>query len=994
MPKGVCAVPAFKGRLRKGLSTPPMGILEKLRPLPRWKHADPAVRAASVYDLASDNVEALVALARDDAEARVRRAAVTRVGDPVVLSDVARTDPDEDVRAEAIRGLAGLAAEADDPALACEIVRHLLVLGRVKEVALIAREGLTAAVRREVVDLVDDQKSLGAISRHARDAATRLRALARLADPQEIVGVALKCEHTDAAVAALERVSAADALDQVAQRARSKVAARRARARLRLLAESARPAPVEVVARMRAEDVDRATALVHRAEALVAIPEPDVAAAALAETRLAWAEFQADVDAIDAERLQQFETASEAVREAIAERQQERAAELQRADAMAREQRDRDAICAEIEGLSGHDALDRIAELKVRWDALAPMPSLYAASLSRRFQDGCRAFEDRERRRTLAEAASGRLDTLATELEQLLACDQPLDEVVARWRGLRRDADVLREHAEANPSAAERLNRTVAILEEKEHLHQEARAKQEQDNLKRLQQLCRQVEALAASVDPITLKAGDRALRDIREAIDARVSLPSKKDRQDLQGRLEAARARLGPRVQELRDADEWQRWANLQVQEELCREMEALKGDPNLDAATRRMRELQGRWKAVALAPRAQGEAMWRRFQAAQGEVYGRTAALMSAQNEERLANLSKKQELSARAEALSESMEWVKTATAIQALQAEWKTVGPVTRGHERVLWERFRGACDRFFTRRHEDLKKRKEDWSVNLARKDSLCEKAEALATSTEWDSAAAQIKELQAEWKRIGAVRRSQSEVVWQRFRTACDRFFDRYKYRDQVDLVGKAAPREEIIRGLEALLPSGSGASAAAEAAAEPRTSAEGLVEAIHDARARWQQAPELPRPIQQDFAARYHQVLGRLVAAWPAAFAGTDLDPEHTRKRMEKLVVRVEEILDAQPVPPRALSPTELLAQQWRERLAANTITGSHAAADTSDSRWRGAEQEIRNAQAQWARFGPVPADVAGPLHERFQRACRLFFDKRPRSSTGGTSA
>jgi len=140
-------------------------------------------------------------------------------------------------------------------------------------------------------------------------------------------------------------------------------------------------------------------------------------------------------------------------------------------------------------------------------------------------------FEDRERRRVLAEAAAGRLETLATELEQLLASDQPVEEVVARWRGLRRDADVLREHAPANVSAAERLERAVAALEEKELLYQQARAKVEQDHLRRLQQLCRQVETLVAT-EQITLKAGDRALREIRTAMEERVPLPSKKDRQ------------------------------------------------------------------------------------------------------------------------------------------------------------------------------------------------------------------------------------------------------------------------------------------------------------------------------------------------------------------------------------------------------------------------------------------------------------------------------
>jgi hypothetical protein len=515
----------------------------------------------------------------------------------------------------------------------------------------------------------------------------------------------------------------------------------------------------------------------------------------------------------------------------------------------------------------------------------------------------------------------------------------------------------------------------VTTLEEKEQQHQHARAKLEQDNLRRLQQLCRQLDTLAAG-DQVTLKAGDRALRDIRAALDDRAPLPSKKDRQEMQARLEQARTNLAPRVQALRDADEWQRWANLQVQEELCREMDALKTEENLDTASRRMRELQTRWKQVALAPRTQGEAMWRRFKTAQDEVYARTAAQFAAQNAERAANLERKQALCDRAVALADSSDWVKTAAEIQALQAEWKTIGPVSRGHEKAVWERFRGACDHFFTRRQEDLKRRKDDWAANLARKEALCEKAEALADSTEWESAGTQLKQLQAEWKTIGPVRKAKSEVIWQRFRAACDRFFDRYKHRDQIELQGKAAVRDAVIRELEALVPYEG-------APAEPP---ENLFNTVQDARLRWVGAPDLPRGVQQDLAARYHQALGRLVAAWPAAFTGTDLDPDATRKRMEKLAARIEELAPEQSRPQAPLSPAELLAQQWRDRLAANTMTGgkNSSSTDNDESRWRAAEQEVRSAQAQWARFGPLPAEIAGPLNERFQRACRRFYDGR----------
>jgi hypothetical protein len=58
--------------------------------------------------------------------------------------------------------------------------------------------------------------------------------------------------------------------------------------------------------------------------------------------------------------------------------------------------------------------------------------------------------------------------------------------------------------------------------------------------------------------------------------------------------------------------------------------------------------------------------------------------------------------------------------------------------------------------------------------------------------------------------------------------------------------------------------------------------------------------------------------------------------------------------------------------------------MAGGQAVAQTEELRWRETEQEVRNAQAQWARLGPLPADVAGPLNERFQRACRKFYDQR----------
>ena len=286
-----------------------------------------------------------VALAREDAEARVRRAAVTRLDDVAVLGDIARTDPDEDVRAEAIRGLAGLAAETDDVTAAAEVVRQLLALGRSQEVVVVARESAQprrARRRWSISSTIRSRSAPSAVMR--QDGATRLRALARLTDADEILNVALKSEHTDAAVAALERV---ERCRRRSPRSRSAPATRwprGARGReLRQIEEAAQPPP-KSRSRMSREIAQRAVDAAARGRSLVAVADPDEADDRAGRRAAGVGRAAGRRRGRRPPSTQQFDAASEAVREAIAERQRERAAEEERAQALAREQADRVAI--------------------------------------------------------------------------------------------------------------------------------------------------------------------------------------------------------------------------------------------------------------------------------------------------------------------------------------------------------------------------------------------------------------------------------------------------------------------------------------------------------------------------------------------------------------------------------------------------------------------------------------------------------------------------
>ena len=302
-----------------------------------------------------------------------------------------------------------------------------------------------------------------------------------------------------------------------------------------------------------------------------------------------------------------------------------------------------------------------------------------------------------------------------------------------------------------------------------------------------------------------TLKSLERAITEAISAETALEPLPPDAARDELLARLQAARTELQPKAQALREADDWQRWANATVQERLIGEMEALANEADAAAAFKRMRDLTAEWKTVAAAPRDRAETLWNRFRAAADVIRARFEPIRAQQSAEQADHLARKIALCEKAEALATSTDWIHTADALKALQAEWKTIGPAPRREEQAVWERFRTACNSFFTRRQEDLKQRKDQWSENLTKKEALIARAEALGEAQDPEAAFAELKTLQADWRTIGPVKKSKSEQVWQRFRAAADKVFDRYRNRDAQALADRVGRRESIVSELEAL---------------------------------------------------------------------------------------------------------------------------------------------------------------------------------------------
>ncbi|HET9372897.1 MAG TPA: DUF349 domain-containing protein, partial [Vicinamibacterales bacterium] len=314
-----------------------------------------------------------------------------------------------------------------------------------------------------------------------------------------------------------------------------------------------------------------------------------------------------------------------------------------------------------------------------------------------------------------------------------------------------------------------------------------------------------------------------------------------------------------------------------------------------------------------------------------------------------------------------LAQTNDWGHAAKRFQEMQTEWQATGPVPREAGRELGQRFRTACNTFFARRREDLSDRKKIWTENLTRKEQLCERAEALAESTDWDSAAAEMKRLQADWKTIGPVRRNKSEIVWARFRAAADRFFERYHNRHVIAMQSKLAEREVLVVELEAL-------AALDDAPADLGDRLQGL-------RSAWTKGVPIPAAEMRTLADRWQAAFAQLGAKWPAAFKGTEFDPGVVRQKLEKIVARVESLLEQIPEAAAkggkgstGTSQTELLAARLRSAFASNAMGGR----SSDESKWRAASEAVRDAQIAWQRLAPMAGDAAEMLEARFREACR----------------
>jgi hypothetical protein len=935
-----------------------MAFLDRL--LPAWRHRDADVRAAAVRGLGSDAQDVLASLARADSDPRVRRIAVKKLDDPDLLLEIGHTDPDDDLRQLARARAEELLLEratADRPIADC--LDALTGVTRPSHRVTIATRAAHRDVRRAALGTIADEPSLAEIARRGDDAEIGVEALARIGDVALLQRIAARDAPPAVALAALARIDDPVTLQAIAEDRQAQKPVRK-HARAMLAAIRGDDHPMRAAARR-----ERLTQLCIAVERLIDAADPEAAFNALRAAERDWQDVAAP--AVDDPTLQdRFRRACAAARESITRAAQQRDAAARRTAAHRDTLRAREQLCETIEALNGAETPAAIAAARAAWQALGPIDDVDGRDLNTRFTLAMERCAQRYQRWQARDAFRAQLEALVQQAEQLLESRDPRAATRSRaalerrWAALAASPNGVKWLPDERALQRRFVEAGEALSQQEETLRSE---RQQRAHAARahLEALCQRLEQLAQR-DTATPAAADRAAAAAADA-DAHLRLLPAAEREVLRHRLTLARQSLEQRVDAVAVTHEWQRWANAEVQQQLIQQAEALLASNDPQRMLREGGRLDQEWQRAAVAPPEHAQALWHRFRGARRELRRRADAYLAE-------NLARKEALCGEVEALADSTDWNTTAVAIRRMQAEWQQIGPVRQHLSAELFARFRAPANRFFERYKEHRRVRKEQYEERLGRMQTLCEAAETLVESTDWDVTAAEMKRLQRDageiWGRRPAPVAPEGQELrptdrlHQRFAAAANSFFDRFRRRDALELEAKLTALESILMELDSLR----------LALAGPEPPVTEVVQRCKERLAEWARVGPLPPERADMLNQRLQAACDAIDAAYPGSLPEGALDAESNVSQREKLCVRLERLAAAVAVD--VDRPSDV-AERLKLALAARTIGGQALA--PGDQARREAQEAAQRLRDKWQRLGPVIGTRARALAERFAK-------------------
>ena len=368
-----------------------------------------------------------------------------------------------------------------------------------------------------------------------------------------------------------------------------------------------------------------------------------------------------------------------------------------------------------------------------------------------------------------------------------------------------------------------------------------------------------------------------------------------------------------------------------LQIIEEL---KELVNGNETMNSTFNAFRELQQRWRETGIVPQTNVKELWETYNLHVENFYNYIKINKELRDLDLKRNYETKVQLCEAAEALMLEPSIVTAFRKLQDLHDQWRETGPVANEYKEALWERFKEASTRINKQHQEYFEKLKEEQRHNLELKTELCAATEELAaqpltTRKEWNRASDRLLEIQKTWKTIGFAPKKDNNRIYERFRTACDRFFEakRQFYSGvKAEMEHNLQLKTEICEAAESLMNSEEWKKATDELIA---------------LQARWKEIGAVSRRHSDAIWRRFRAACDKFFERKGAHFAS--VDGEHEENLKKKLAL-------------------------LEEMAAADVKTGGY--------------DVIRDFQRRWGEIGFVPIKQKDAVQKKYKAAVDALFN------------
>ena len=385
-------------------------------------------------------------------------------------------------------------------------------------------------------------------------------------------------------------------------------------------------------------------------------------------------------------------------------------------------------------------------------------------------------------------------------------------------------------------------------------------------------------------------------------------------------------------RFQEMR---QWQSWHNENDRASILDELELLAKEPASQEVLDKLKNLGNKWKNIGPISQAKFEEFRDRFQGLFEQIKQNCAPFIEERIAQRVKNLADKEALCQKAEELMANAEivWKDKVKAMQEIQDSWKAIGMVPKENLAALIERFKKITGEFYAKHKELLKQEDKNREEHYTKKLALCEEAEALKDSTDWNATSSKLKQLQEAWKSIGPVPKSKSEEIWARFRNACDSFFDKKRsHFEEMDASKQEnlTKKQSICDKLESLDISNITAE---------------IAETVKELQGQWKEIGMVPKEAVETINGRFNAVINQFLEKQ----AQTD---EALKAKLEEIKGKKQEMIEK--------------VKQFAESAGSNQLADA-----------------VRDLQKEWRELGSCGGEDS-VLQKVFREACDDFFTRR----------